>query len=113
MQADLDGRECAQPPISKTIVDVRFAEPPRMAKPPFIEPALLRAGFDVSGDALVWFAVWNKSRNLAIAIDLSSDEIELCEQSLRSARRAWGDHYAGPFPSRGQAEAFAIERLAR
>jgi hypothetical protein len=95
MQAAIDGR----------------AEPLRTAKPPFIEPALLRAGFDMSGDALVWFSVWNESRNLAIAIDISSDEVEPCEHSLRSGRRAWGDHYAGPFPSRQQAEAFAVERL--
>jgi hypothetical protein len=86
-----------------------------MAKPPFIEPALLRAGFDMSSDALVWFAIWNRDRNLAIAIDISSDESsderEPSEHSLRSARRAWGDNYAGPFPSRQQAEAFAAERL--
>jgi hypothetical protein len=53
----------------------------------------------MGGDALLSFAVWNPGRNLAIAIDISSGEVEPCEQSLRSARRAWGDHYAGPFPS--------------
>jgi hypothetical protein len=36
------------------------AEAPHKAKPPFIEPAHLRAGFDMSGDPV---------RNLAIAID--------------------------------------------
>jgi hypothetical protein len=76
------------------------AEAKRKARRPFIGPAHLRAGFDIGGDAVIWFAVWNPGRNLAIAIDLSSDELEACEQSLRSARRAWGDHYAGPFPSR-------------
>jgi hypothetical protein len=55
--------------------------------------------------------VWNESRNLAIAIDASPGEVEPCEQSLSSAQRAWGDHYAGPFPSRQPAEAFAVERL--
>jgi hypothetical protein len=52
MQAGLDGRG-------------GLVEAPRMAKPPFIEPALLRAGFDMSGDPLVWFAIWNEGRNLA------------------------------------------------
>jgi hypothetical protein len=98
MQAKVDGR-CQ-------------TEAPCKAKPPFIEPAHLRAGFDMSDDALVWFAVWNESRNLAIALDASADELEPCEHSLRSARQAWGDNYAGPFPSEQQAEAFAAERLA-
>jgi hypothetical protein len=79
-----------------------LAEVPRDVRLPFIEPAHLRAGFNTDGDALVWFAVWNESRNLAIAVNTSSDEVE---------PRAWGDHYAGPFPSQQQAEAFAVERL--
>jgi hypothetical protein len=55
----------------------------------------------MSGAALVWFAVWNPGRGLAIAIDVTSDEVEPCEHP------ALGDHYTGPFPSRHQAEAFA------
>jgi hypothetical protein len=98
MQAEVDG--CG------------LAEVPRDVRLPFIEPAQLRAGFDTDADALVWFAVWNEGRSLAIAIDVTSDEVEPSEHSLRSARRVWGDHFAGPFPSRQQAEAFAVERLA-
>jgi hypothetical protein len=89
MQAELDGRG--------------LAEAPRNVGLPFIEPGHLRAGFDMSGDALVWFAIWNRDRNVATAIDTSSDEVE---------PRAWGNHYAGPFPSRQQAREFAIEKLA-
>jgi hypothetical protein len=63
----------------------------------------------MSGDALVWFAIWNPGRDLAIAIDIGPDEIELCEWPLRSGR---GDSFAGPFPSQQQAESFAVERLA-
>jgi hypothetical protein len=51
MQAAIDGR----------------AESPRKAKPPFIEPAHLKAGFDRGGDALVWIAIWNPGRGLAVA----------------------------------------------
>jgi hypothetical protein len=102
MQSAIDG-----------VRDGGLVEATRNVGPPFIEPAFLRAGFDMSGDPLVWFAVWNDSRNHAIAIDISADEVEPSEHSLRSARRAWGDNYAGPFPSRQQAEAFAAERLRR
>jgi hypothetical protein len=110
MQAAIDGAR-----------DGGLVEAPRMATPPFLEPAHLRAGFDMNdllvrheqvGDALVWFAIWNRDRNLAIALDASADEVESCKHSLRSAQLAWGDHFAGPFPSRQQAEAFAVERLA-
>jgi hypothetical protein len=62
-------------------------EAARMAKPPFTEPALLRARFDMSGDALVWFAVWNLGRNLAIAIDVNSDEVEPSEVTTGPAGR--------------------------
>ena len=75
------------------------------ARLPLIAPGMLRAGFDMSGAALVWLAVWNAERNLAIAVDISAGEVEPCD------RRASGDHLAGPFPSRRQAEAFAVERL--
>jgi hypothetical protein len=92
MQAEIDGRG--------------LVETPRSVRPPFIEPAHLMTGFDMSGDSLIWFAVWNRDRNVATAIDASADEVESCE------RRDLGDHYAGPFPSRQQAEVFAGERLA-
>jgi hypothetical protein len=104
MQARVDGREWAQSPIRKMIVDNHQAEAPRKARPPFIEPVRLRAAFDIGGGAVIWFAAWNPGRNLAIAIDISSGEVEFCEQSLRSARRVRGDHFAGPFPSQQQAE---------
>jgi hypothetical protein len=83
---------------------------PRKAKPPFIEPAHLRAGFNTDGDALIWFAIWNPNRNFAIAIDISTDEIEpwraragntLQVRSLRSSRqeplrlRGWWLHLRG------------------
>jgi hypothetical protein len=97
MQVEVDGRG--------------LAEAPRKAKPPFLESAHLIAGFNADGDALVWFAVWNESRNLAIAVDVTSDEVQPYEHALRNAHRAWGDNYAGPFPSRRQAIAFAVEKL--
>jgi hypothetical protein len=97
---------------ARKLVDRRRQHIRQMQAEVFFEPAHLRAGFDMSDDALVWFAVWNESRNLAIALDASADELEPCEHSLRSARQAWGDNYAGPFPSEQQAEAFAAERLA-
>jgi hypothetical protein len=87
MQAELDGRG--------------LIEAPRSVGPPFIEPASLKAGFNTDGDSLVWFAIWNRDRNVATAIDASPDDLEPCE------RRALGDHYAGPFPSKQQAEVFA------
>lgn len=102
-QSEIDGRrDCGQ------------AEAARMAKPPFIEPALLRAGFDMSGDAPVWFRVWNLKRNLAIAIDVTSDEVEPSGVTTGPAagRHDRGHNYAGPFPSQRQARDFAVERLA-
>jgi hypothetical protein len=97
MQAEIDGRS--------------LVETPRSVRPPFIEPASLRAGFNMDDGDLVWIAVWNPNRNLAVAVDITSDEIEPCEHSLRSGRRVWGDNYAGPFPSKQQARAFAVEKL--
>jgi hypothetical protein len=91
MQTELDGRGQAA---------VR-----RSVGPPFIEPASLKAGFNTDSDSLVWFAGWSESRNTAIAIDISAGEVESFE------RQAQGDHFAGPFPSRRQAEMFAVERL--
>jgi hypothetical protein len=108
MQAAVDGAR-----------DGGLVEMPSNVRLPFIEPAHLRAGFDMNnllmpheqvGDALIWFAVWNDSRNLATVIDVSADELDPCEHSLRCAHR--GDHYAGPFPSQRQAQEFAIEKLA-
>jgi hypothetical protein len=54
---------------------------------------------------LIWFAIWNPNRGLAIAFDVTSDEVE-------PWRARVGNSFAGLFASRGQAEVFAIERLA-
>jgi hypothetical protein len=75
MRAELDGHG--------------LVETPRNTKP-FIEPASLRPWFDLGDDPLIWFAIWNPARNLAIAIDMTADEVESCEHSLSSAHRAWG-----------------------
>jgi hypothetical protein len=68
MQAEVDGRGQAETArMPRVLRNTPHECDPR--QPPFLEPALLRAGFNMSGDALVWFAIWNAGRNLGIAID--------------------------------------------
>jgi hypothetical protein len=69
MQAEVDGHG--------------HVKAPRKAKPAFIESAHLRpwwAEFDVGGDPLIWFAIWNRDRNVATAVDASPGDLEPCEQ---------------------------------
>ena len=47
-----------------------------------------------------WFAIWNVRANFAYALDAYPEELKPYERSLRSARRAWGDNFTGPFTSR-------------
>ena len=44
-----------------------------------------------------WFAIWNVRANFAYALDAYPEELKPYERSLRSARRAWGDNFTGPF----------------
>jgi hypothetical protein len=82
-----------------------------MAKP-FIEPVQLKRERHGSDDGpRFWFAIWNVRRHLACALGAGCDKLELYEQSLNSAKRAWGDDFCGSFHTQREAEAFAVESL--
>jgi hypothetical protein len=59
-------------------------------------------------DPPLWLAIWNPRRSVAYAVDVHAHEPQTVRRSLRSA----GENFAGPFTSQGQAQDFAVDKLA-
>jgi hypothetical protein len=109
MQQEVDGRGQVQ----AASVARPLAKTQNSNAPPSIAPARVKAPPRASNDGPpLWFAIWSVNRNLACALKTNPDEIKLCEQSVRSAKRAWGDEFSGPFTSQHEAQRVAAEKLA-
>jgi hypothetical protein len=91
MQREVDGNgqvQAARP----------LAKPQDSNAPPSIAPGRVKAPPKTrDDDQPLWFAIWSVNRNLACALKTNPEEIKLCERSLQSAKRAWGDEFSGPF----------------
>jgi hypothetical protein len=59
----------------------------------------------------LWFAMWNIRHNRSHALDAYPDELVPLQGELKTTQQRGGDRFAGPFPSRHQAERFAAARL--
>jgi hypothetical protein len=108
MQRAVDGRD----PVQAAGAARPRAKMQNRNAPPSIAPARVKAPRSRDDGQPLWFAIWSVNRNLACALKTSPEEIKLCEQSLESAKRAWGDEFSGPFASQQEAQRVAAEKLA-
>lgn len=60
----------------------------------------------------LWFAVWNVRHQVATTLAVERSAFASCAHMLMCARTAWGDHFAGPFATRQEAQDVAVESFA-